>query len=78
MPHGHRRRSWITGLAATPAARITHLHGRAGLGAGLYRDLEEAAGARPQTERFPPKMDEARRDRAYGRWTDAVGRVRTS
>ncbi|HEY8572436.1 glycerol kinase GlpK [Phenylobacterium sp.] len=49
----------------------------AGLGAGIYRDLEEAAAARPQTERFPPQMDQEPRERAYARWTDAVGRVRS-
>jgi len=49
----------------------------AGVGAGVYRDVEEAAGARPQTEGYAPAMDAARREAAYARWLDAVGRVRS-
>ncbi len=49
----------------------------AGLGAGIYSDLAEAAAARPQTEGFAPAMDSQRRDTAYARWLDAVGRVRS-
>jgi glycerol kinase len=49
----------------------------AGVGAGLYRDLEEAAGARPKTESYAPVMDERRRERAYARWLDGVARVRS-
>jgi glycerol kinase len=50
----------------------------AGIGAGIYRDVEEAAAARPQTEGYSPKMAKARREAAYARWLDAVRRVRTS
>jgi glycerol kinase len=50
----------------------------AGVGAGLYADVEEAAASRPATERFNPAMDSHRREAAYGRWLDAVARVRTS
>jgi glycerol kinase len=49
----------------------------AGVGAGVYRDVEEAAGARPQTESYAPAMDPHRREAAYARWLDAVGRVRS-
>jgi glycerol kinase len=49
----------------------------AGLGAGIYPDLEAAAAARPQTERFNPQFDGTRRERAYARWLDAVARVRS-
>jgi len=49
----------------------------AGVGAGVYRDVEEAAGARPKTETFAPAMDAHRREAAYARWLDAVGRVRS-
>jgi len=49
----------------------------AGVGAGVYRDVVEAAGARPTTEGFAPAMDAARRELAYTRWQDAVRRVRT-
>jgi glycerol kinase len=48
----------------------------AGVGAGVYRDVEEAAGARPQTEGYAPTMDSHRREAAYARWLDAVERVR--
>ncbi len=49
----------------------------AGVGAGVYRDLEDAAAHRPATESFAPGLDPARRDAALVRWRDAVGRVRT-
>jgi glycerol kinase len=49
----------------------------AGVGAGVYRDLEEAAASRPGTERYAPTMDVHRREAAYARWLDAVGRVRS-
>ncbi|MBI1196311.1 MAG: glycerol kinase GlpK [Phenylobacterium sp.] len=50
----------------------------AGLGAGVYRDVEQAAAARPKTEAYPPKMSSEARERAYSRWLDAVPRVRTT
>jgi glycerol kinase len=49
----------------------------AGVGAGVYRDVEEAAGARPKTDGFAPAMDAPLREAAYARWLDAVGRVRS-
>ncbi|HVI33244.1 glycerol kinase GlpK [Phenylobacterium sp.] len=49
----------------------------AGLGAGIYGSLEEAASARPQTEGFSPAIDVHRREAAYARWLDAVTRVRS-
>ena len=49
----------------------------AGVGSGVYRDVEEAAEARPQTEAFAPAMDAHRREAAYARWLDAVARVRS-
>jgi glycerol kinase len=50
----------------------------AGVGAGVYRDVEDAAGARPKTEGFTPAMEASRRDAAYARWLDAVRRVRSA
>ena len=50
----------------------------AGVGAGIYRDVEEAAASRPKTERYAPAMDSHKRERAYARWLDAVMRVRTT
>ena len=49
----------------------------AGLGAGVYADIEQAAGARPTTDAFRPEMLAADRESAYARWLDAVGRVRS-
>ncbi|MBS0361974.1 MAG: glycerol kinase GlpK [Proteobacteria bacterium] len=49
----------------------------AGVGAGVYRDVAEAAAARPETEAFAPALDSPRREAAYARWLDAVGRVRS-
>jgi glycerol kinase len=49
----------------------------AGVGAGVYGDVEEAAASRPETEGFTPKMAGEPRERAYRRWLEAVARVRT-
>ncbi|MFC3070350.1 glycerol kinase GlpK [Phenylobacterium soli] len=49
----------------------------AGLGAGVYSTLEEAAAARPTTEGYAPEIGAGRREAAYARWLDAVARVRT-
>jgi glycerol kinase len=49
----------------------------AGLGAGIFANVEEAAAARPATEAYAPALPERRREAAYSRWLDAVGRVRS-
>ena len=49
----------------------------AGVGAGVYADVEEAAASRPKTEGYAPAMPEYRREGAYARWLDAVARVRS-
>jgi glycerol kinase len=49
----------------------------AGVGAGVYRDVEQAAAARPKTERYATAMAAGPREQAYARWLDAVARVRT-
>jgi glycerol kinase len=49
----------------------------AGVGAGVFSELAEAAGSRPTTEAYSPQMDSRRREAAYARWLDAVARVRT-
>ncbi|ATQ43499.1 glycerol kinase GlpK [Caulobacter mirabilis] len=48
----------------------------AGLGAGLFASLEEAASARPEATLLQPSDDTHRRESAYARWLDAVPRVR--
>ena len=50
----------------------------AGVGAGVYRNVEEAAAARPKTEGYAPAMAELPREQAYARWLDAVARVRSN
>ncbi|MBW8815611.1 MAG: glycerol kinase GlpK [Caulobacterales bacterium] len=50
----------------------------AGVGAGIFRDVEAAAAARPKTESYRPAMTADRREAGYARWLDAVARVRTS
>jgi len=49
----------------------------AGVGAGVYRDVEEAANARPKTELYSPVLDTPRREAAYAHWLDAVARTRS-
>jgi glycerol kinase len=49
----------------------------AGVGAGVYADVEEAASSRPKTEAYAPAMDATRREAAYTRWLQAVARVRS-
>ncbi|MBP7704538.1 MAG: glycerol kinase GlpK [Caulobacter sp.] len=48
----------------------------AGLGAGVYASVEEAAGARPDAERLEPSENAHARESAYARWLDAVPRVK--
>jgi glycerol kinase len=49
----------------------------AGLGAGLFATVEEAASARPDAELLTPTRDSHMREAAYARWLDAVPRVRS-
>ena len=49
----------------------------AGLSAGVYGSLEEAAKARPTGENLGPAMGAEAREAAYARWLDAVERVRS-
>ncbi|MDB5432966.1 MAG: glycerol kinase [Caulobacter sp.] len=48
----------------------------AGVGAGVYADVEEAAKSRPAAENLTPSADSHVREAAYARWLDAVPRVR--
>jgi len=48
----------------------------AGLGAGLYRSLDEIAAAWQRDRRFDPIMPASERDRIVGRWRALVERVR--
>ncbi|ENZ81796.1 MULTISPECIES: glycerol kinase GlpK [Caulobacter] len=48
----------------------------AGVGAGLYGSLEEAAEVSPAADTLSPALDTHAREAAYARWLDAVPRVR--
>jgi len=48
----------------------------AGLGAGLYRSLDDVAALWKSDRRFEPKMGTDERDALYHGWQKAVGRVR--
>ena len=48
----------------------------AGVGAGLYASVEEAAEASPAAETLSPSIKDHEREAAYARWLDAVPRVR--
>ncbi len=85
---GMSRSAWfsqrLADLTGVPVGRATYQETPAlgaalfaGLGAGVYATVEEAAGARPATERHDPTPDVHRREAAYARWLDAVARVRT-
>jgi glycerol kinase len=50
----------------------------AGLGAGVFKSVEEAAAGRAPKQMFTPTLDEASRQAAYSRWLKAVGRVRSN
>jgi glycerol kinase len=71
----------LTGLAVARAAyqETTALGAAlfAGIGCGVYSDVEAAARARPDTEDFAPRLSLHGRESAYARWLDAVARVRT-
>ena len=47
----------------------------AGVGAGLYASLKDAAVMRGAVTRFAPRMDAATRDRRLDGWADALARV---
>jgi glycerol kinase len=49
----------------------------AGLSAGVYGSLDEAARARPEGESLAPAPAGHEREAAYARWLDAVARVRS-
>jgi glycerol kinase len=49
----------------------------AGVGAGVYANVAEAADARPSTEAYTPQMAGHLREAVYARWLDAVARVRS-
>jgi glycerol kinase len=49
----------------------------AGLGCGLYPDVETAAAARPRTTRLTPALSAPEADAAYRDWLGAIARIRS-
>jgi glycerol kinase len=48
----------------------------AGVGAGVYASVQEAAASRPSAETLTPNIPIHEREAAYARWLDAIPRVR--
>jgi glycerol kinase len=74
----------LADLTAQKVCRVTYQETTAlgaalfaGLSAGVYASLEEAAAVRPQGEILAPAIEEHAREAAYARWLDAVARVRS-
>lgn len=75
---------FLADILATPVERPTITETTAlgaaylaGLGCGLYRDLDEVAAHWERHQRFEPDMAIEKRGRLYGGWCEAVGRVRS-
>jgi glycerol kinase len=71
----------LTGVAVCPALdhEMTALGAAlfAGLGCGLYPNVEAAAARRRSGDLVAPTLPERDRNEAYRRWTDAVRKVTT-
>ena len=87
MDGGMSKSAWfsqrLADLTGVPVARVTYQETTAlgaalfaGLAAGLYSSVEEAAAQRPDADRLAPSADTHARETAYARWLDAVPRVR--
>ena len=87
MDGGMSKSAWfsqrLADLTGVPVARVTYQETTAlgaalfaGLAAGLYSSVEEAAAQRPDADRLTPSADTHARETAYARWLDAVPRVR--
>lgn len=85
---GMSRSAWfsqrLADLTGVPVCRVTYQETTAlgaalfaGLAAGVYASMEEAAAQRPQSELLAPSNDGKARESAYARWLDAVPRVRS-
>lgn len=84
---GMSRSAWfsqrLADLTNLPVCRVSYEETTAlgaalfaGLGAGVFGSLEEAAKARPDGERLVSSIDDHARESAYARWLDAVSQVR--
>ncbi|MGE5501053.1 MAG: glycerol kinase, partial [Ignavibacteriales bacterium] len=73
----------LADLTGVPVSRVTYQETTAlgaalfaGLAAGVYNSVEEAAAQRPSADLLTPSTDTHAREGAYARWLDAVPRVR--
>ena len=76
---------FLADILATPAERPTITETTAlgaaylaGLGCGMYQNLDEVAAHWARNRRFEPDMSIERRGKLYGGWREAVSRVRTN
>jgi glycerol kinase len=74
----------LADLTGFPVCRVTYQETTAlgaalfaGLAAGVYSSMEDAAAQRPNAELLAPTKDTHAREAAYARWLDAVPRVRS-
>jgi len=87
MDGGMSKSAWfsqrLADLTGIPVSRVTYNETTAlgaalfaGLAAGVYSSMEEAAAQRPGADLLQPTPDTHAREAAYARWLDAVPRVR--
>jgi len=88
MDGGMSKSAWfsqrLADLTGFPVSRVTYQETTAlgaalfaGLAAGVYTSMEDAASHRPDAELLTPTKDTHAREAAYARWLDAVPRVRS-
>jgi glycerol kinase len=87
MDGGMSKSAWfsqrLADLTGIPVSRVTYQETTAlgaalfaGIAAGVYGSMEEAAAQRPNADLLKPTPDTHAREAAYARWLDAVPRVR--
>jgi len=87
MDGGMSKSAWfsqrLADLTGVPVSRVTYQETTAlgaalfaGIAAGIYSSIEEAASHRPSADLLTPSPDTHAREAAYARWLDAVPRVR--
>jgi glycerol kinase len=87
MDGGMSKSAWfsqrLADLTGIPVSRVTYNETTAlgaalfaGLAAGVYSSVEDAAAQRPGADPLKPTPDTHAREAAYARWLDAVPRVR--
>ena len=84
MARSHWFATRLADLVGLPVCRLEYQETTAlgaamfaGLGAGVFKTLKEAAAIRPEGEILKPGLAQHSRELAYARWLDAVARVRS-